>query len=65
MFATEDMTAQPDLLNRVSAMLDDGTLLSTVTENAGPMNVDTLTTAHLRQESGRVIGKQVLCGLET
>ena len=63
MFATPDMTAQRDLLNRVSAMLDDGTLRSTVTEDAGVMSVETLIAAHLRQESGRVIGKQVLSGL--
>ncbi|MGP6089585.1 zinc-binding alcohol dehydrogenase family protein [Antarctobacter jejuensis] len=63
MFETADMAAQKDLLNRVSAMLDDGTLQSTVTENVGKMNVENLTAAHLRQESGRVIGKQVLSAL--
>lgn len=63
MFNTADIETQRDLLNRVSAMLDDGTLISTVTERAEVLNVDTLTQAHLRQESGRVIGKQVLPGL--
>ncbi|MBY5978659.1 zinc-binding alcohol dehydrogenase family protein [Phaeobacter italicus] len=63
MFATGDITAQRDLLNRVSQMIDSGTLQSTVTERAETLTVDTLTEAHKRQESGRVIGKQVLPGL--
>ncbi|OSP56154.1 zinc-binding alcohol dehydrogenase family protein [Pseudoruegeria sp. SK021] len=62
MFATADMAVQRDLLNRVSAMLDAGTLRSTVTERVGQMSVETLLAAHSRQESGRVIGKQVLSG---
>ncbi len=62
MFATDDMSAQRELLNRVAGMIDAGTLRSTVTEHAGQMSVDALLTAHARQESGRVIGKQVLSG---
>ncbi|CUH67434.1 Zinc-type alcohol dehydrogenase-like protein [Thalassovita gelatinovora] len=62
MFGTADIEVQRDLLNRVSDMLDAGTLQSTVTENAGQMSVETLLAAHARQESGRVIGKQVLSG---
>lgn len=58
-----DMEAQRDLLNRVSAMLDAGALVSTVTERADELTVQSLTEAHERQESGRVIGKQVLPGL--
>ncbi|ASP22446.1 L-threonine 3-dehydrogenase [Antarctobacter heliothermus] len=63
MYQTADITAQRDLLNRVSAMIDDGTLISTVTERLGPLDVETLKAAHARQESGRVIGKQVLSGV--
>ncbi|WP_108502502.1 zinc-binding alcohol dehydrogenase family protein [Paracoccus indicus] len=62
MFGT-DMEAQRDLLNRVSRMLDAGSLVSTVTERADELTVQSLTEAHERQESGRVIGKQVLPGL--
>ena len=58
-----DMEAQRDLLNRVSTMLDKGELLSTVTERADALTVETLAAAHRQQESGRVIGKQVLPGL--
>ena len=62
MFAS-DMEAQRDLLNRVSAMLEAGDLISTVTERAETLTVQTLIAAHERQEGGRVIGKQVLPGL--
>ena len=64
MFGT-DMEAQRDLLNRVSEMLDAGELISTVTERADALTADTLAAAHERQESGRVIGKQVLPGLSS
>ncbi|WP_394177961.1 zinc-binding alcohol dehydrogenase family protein [Yoonia maritima] len=63
MFGADDITAQRDLLNRVSQLIDAGTLQSTVTERADALTVETLTAAHKRQESGRVIGKQVLPGL--
>ncbi len=62
MFGT-DMEAQRDLLNRVSAMLDAGELISTVTERGDVLTPDAIIAAHERQESGRVIGKQVLPGL--
>lgn len=62
MFAT-DMESQSKLLNRVSAMLDAGELISTVTERGNALTPETLAAAHERQESGRVIGKQVLPGL--
>ena len=62
MFETEDITAQRDLLNRVSEMIDAGTLQSTVTERGETLTIEALRAAHTRQESGRVIGKQVLGG---
>lgn len=62
MFGTEDIAAQRDLLNRVAEMIDAGTLQSTVTERGAALTVDALRAAHLRQDSGRVIGKQVLGG---
>ena len=62
MFGTEDIGAQRDLLNRVAEMIDAGTLQSTVTERGDALTVDALRAAHLKQESGRVIGKQVLGG---
>ncbi|WP_371154979.1 zinc-binding alcohol dehydrogenase family protein [Jannaschia sp. 2305UL9-9] len=63
MFGTDDIEVQRDLLNRVSQMLDEGVLQSTVTERLGAMTVESMLAAHARQESGRVIGKQVLGGI--
>ena len=62
MFNTTDIDEQHKLLNRVSEMLDDGTLISTVTKNLGKISAQSLTEAHTQQESGRVIGKNVLEG---
>ncbi len=62
MFQTDDIAVQHELLTRVSDMLDDGTLISTVTNNLGKISADTITEAHKVQESGRVIGKNVLDG---
>ncbi len=62
MFQTEDIEKQHELLNRVSELIDDGTVLSTVTNNLGKLSVATLIGAHVQQESGRVIGKNVLDG---
>ncbi|TKB10787.1 zinc-binding alcohol dehydrogenase family protein [Desulforhopalus sp. IMCC35007] len=64
MFQTEDMDKQYELLNRVSELIDEGTLVSTVTDNLGTLSVKTLKEAHVQQESGRVIGKNVLNGFE-
>ncbi len=62
MYQTNDMDKQHELLNRVSALIDDGTLIPTVTNNLGKVSAETLKTAHSLQESGRVIGKNVLDG---
>ncbi len=63
MFETDDIEAQHKLLNRVAEMLDNGTLVSTVTNNLGKISPETIVEAHKQQESGRVIGKNVLDGL--
>jgi zinc-binding alcohol dehydrogenase family protein len=65
MFQTDDIEKQHELLNRVSELIDDGTLISTVTNNLGKVSVETLKEAHVQQESGRVIGKNVLDGFFT
>ncbi len=62
MYQTDDIEKQHELLNRVSELIDDGTLISTVTNNLGKISVETLKEAHVQQESGRVIGKNVLDG---
>ena len=61
-FQTDDMDMQHRLLTRVSELLDNGTLLSTVNNHGGVLNVENLRTAHELQESGKAIGKTVLDG---
>ena len=43
-------------------MLDAGELISTVNRRLGKLSVETLKAAHQVQESGQVIGKNVLEG---
>lgn len=62
MFHTDDIAKQHELLNRVSDMIDAGTLISTVNHNLGKISVDSLKKAHAEQESSRAIGKNVLDG---
>jgi len=62
MFGMDDIEVQHQLLNRVSEMLDAGELISTVNNNLGTISVETLKAAHVVQESGTVIGKNVLEG---
>jgi NADPH:quinone reductase-like Zn-dependent oxidoreductase len=50
------------LLNGVSDLIDDGTLISTVNSNLGKPSVKTLKGADAEQENGRAIGKNVLDG---
>lgn len=64
MFQTKDMDEQHRLLNKVSELLDSGTLLSTVNKHGGALTVDNLRAAHEFQESGSAIGKTVLDGID-
>ena len=57
-----DIDMQHHLLNRVAELLDDGTLIPTVTARLGVLSVSSLTAAHEQQESGHSIGKTVLAG---
>lgn len=62
MFQTKDMVKQHELLNRISTLIDNGEVISTVTNSLGKLSIETLKAAHVQQESGRVIGKNVLEG---
>ncbi|WP_421869693.1 zinc-binding alcohol dehydrogenase family protein [Motiliproteus sp.] len=62
MFQTDDIDKQHQLLSRVSTLIDEAKLISTVTNNLGQLSVENLKRAHAHQESGRAIGKQVLKG---
>ena len=62
MFKAADMDEQSRLLNRVSDLVDQGYIQTTVSKNLGTINADNLKTAHEELESGRSIGKIVLEG---
>jgi len=61
-FQTADMDAQNKLLNEVAAMVDAGTIRTTIGENLGAINAANLRRAHGMIESGRTRGKIVLEG---
>ena len=63
MFDMDDIAEQGKLLNAVSTMIDDGTLVSTMTKNLGALSAKSLIAAHTEQETGTVIGKNVMAGL--
>ena len=65
MFKTDDMDAQHELLNRVADLLDEGTLIPTVSTHQGKLGVANLRSALELQESGAAIGKTVLDGFIT
>ncbi|HVJ61741.1 MAG TPA: zinc-binding alcohol dehydrogenase family protein [Tahibacter sp.] len=62
MFGTPDMIEQHKLLNEVAALIDDGTLKTTLGENYGAINAANLRRAHALIESGTAKGKIVLEG---
>src|SRR6185369_12323382 len=61
-FQTADMDAQYKLLNEVAAMVDKGTIRTTVAENLGKIDAANLRRAHAQVESGTTRGKIVLEG---
>jgi len=61
-FKTADMVEQHKLLNEVGARLDSGALRGTLKETLAPINAANLRKAHLKLESGTMIGKLVLKG---
>jgi len=62
LFETPDMIEQHRLLNRVAALIDAGTLKTTVGEHFGTINAENLRRAHALLESGKAKGKIVLEG---
>ena len=61
-FETEDMEAQRDLLTRLSKMIDDGRIRTTLAEVLGPINAANLGGAHDRLWQRRAPGKMVMAG---
>lgn len=62
MFQARDMIEQSRLLERISALVDEGLIRSTVGAHLGRITVDNLKLAHAELESGRAVGKIVLEG---
>jgi zinc-binding alcohol dehydrogenase family protein len=63
MFKTYDLIAQHHLLNTIAIMLDEGKLISTLTETIGPMNIDNIQKAHQQLQGGSTIGKLALTAI--
>ena len=64
MFATADLSAQHDLLQEVSGLLDEGVLRTTLARELTPLNAATLAEAHRLVEAGGRPGKVVVSGWE-
>jgi zinc-binding alcohol dehydrogenase family protein len=62
LYETPDMINQHHLLNRVSALIDQGVLQTTVGEHFGAINAANIRRAHALVESGKARGKIVLEG---
>ncbi|WP_031485035.1 zinc-binding alcohol dehydrogenase family protein [Maridesulfovibrio frigidus] len=60
MFQTDDMAEQGKLLARVSELLECGTIKSTCSETLTGLTAENIQKMHIRQETGTMIGKQVL-----
>ncbi len=65
LYTTPDMINQHLLLNKVSELLDQRVLKTTLQEKLSPINAATLRKAHATVESGKMIGKLVVEGFET
>lgn len=62
LFGTADIAEQGRLLARVAALVDEGRVRTTVSEQFSPINAANLRRAHALVESGRMRGKVVLSG---
>jgi zinc-binding alcohol dehydrogenase family protein len=62
LFETPDMIRQHEILERIAALIDAGTLRTTVGEHFGTINAENLRRAHALVESHRARGKIVLEG---
>jgi NADPH:quinone reductase len=60
LFETADMVAQHELLERVSTLVDDGTLRTTMTQEFSPFAASTVREVHRIIEDGHTRGKLVV-----
>jgi len=62
LYHTDDMIEQHRLLERVSALIDEGVIKTTLGEHFGTIDANNLKRAHALLESGKAKGKIVLEG---
>jgi NADPH:quinone reductase len=62
LFQTPDMQRQHEILEEAAALIDDGTLRTTLGDSIGTINAANLRRAHQMLECGHTIGKLVLEG---
>ena len=60
MYQTEDMLEQSNLLNEISRLIENNTLITTCNDIVTPINAKNLRDVHQRLERGKTIGKIVL-----
>jgi NADPH:quinone reductase-like Zn-dependent oxidoreductase len=60
MFETDDMSEQGKLLSTVAGLLDEGTLVTTRQKTLNGLTPENIQAMHIKQESGTMMGKQVL-----
>ncbi|VEP15314.1 conserved hypothetical protein [Hyella patelloides LEGE 07179] len=62
-YQTPDMQSQHELLNKVSELVEQGIIKTTLHKNLGVLNPHNLAVAHQKLETGTTIGKLVLSGI--
>ena len=60
MFETDDMAEQGKLLTKVAGLLDAGALVTTRQKTLTGLTPENIQAMHIKQESGTMMGKQVL-----
>ena len=63
-YGTKDIARQGQILNEVASLVDAGLITSTATMTLGALTPDTLREGHELSESGKMIGKIVLPGID-
>lgn len=61
-FQTKDISRQGDILNKISKLVNDQRVKTTLGQNLGKINAENITRAHALIESAKSIGKIVLEG---
>ena len=60
MFTTKDLVKQHELLNEVADLVDSGKVVTTVTRQLSPINLENIVKAHTMIEKRDMIGKLVI-----